>query len=156
MSKVMLLHYITILCKTTWGNLVQVPSGRTFRHSAPCLWHLQSSINCKLIFLLMRSLLRHPMVHPYDMISEHTLGDREWCRGPNCPSLWFQPVSVTVGRTGEGTWACNQTQMFWRASFHQQIRTSHFVIVSEQQHKDIGIAYVHNHWFHMSMNTVQN
>ena len=29
MSKVMLLHYITILCKTTWGNSVHVPSGRT-------------------------------------------------------------------------------------------------------------------------------
>ena len=79
MSKVMLLHYITILCKTTWGNIVKVSSGRTFRHSAPCLRHLQASIHCKLIFLQMLSLLRHPMVHPHGMISEHAfgMGDRE-------------------------------------------------------------------------------
>ena len=45
---------------------------------------LQASIHCKLIFLQLQSLLRHPMVHPYDMISEHAFGS--------------QPIYVTVGR----------------------------------------------------------
>ena len=100
MSKVMLLHYITILCKTTWGNSVQVPSCRTFRHSAPCLWHLQASIHGKLIFLQLQSLLRHPMIHPHDMISEHAfvMSGRERSRGTNCPSIRSQPISVTVGK----------------------------------------------------------
>ena len=33
----------------------------------------------KLIFLLLQSLPRHPMVHPHDVISEHAfgMGDRE-------------------------------------------------------------------------------
>ena len=51
------------------------------------------------------------MVHPYDMISEHAfgMGGREKGRGTNCPFLQSQPISVTVGDTGKGTWACIQT-----------------------------------------------
>ena len=96
MSKVMLIHYITILCKTTWGNWVHVPSSTTFQHLAPCRWHLQDSIHGMLIFLQLQSLLRHPLVHPHDMISEHALGmgGRERSRGTNCPSLWSQPIYV--------------------------------------------------------------
>ena len=68
--------YITILCKTTCGNSVHVPSGRMFWHSAPCLWHLQASIYGKLIFLQLQSLLRHPM---YQYI---------WMRWPSSHMTW--------------------------------------------------------------------
>ena len=68
--------YITILCKTTCGNSVHVPSGRMFWHWAPCLWHLQASIYGKLIFLQLQSLLRHPM---YQYI---------WMRWPSSHMTW--------------------------------------------------------------------
>jgi len=53
----------------------------------------------------------HPVVHPHEMISEHAVGmvGRERSRGTNYPSLRSQPISVTVERTGEGTWPCIQT-----------------------------------------------
>ena len=50
------------------------------------------------------SLLRHPLVHPHDIISEHAFGisGRESDCGNNCPSVCVQPMSVTNGRTGIG------------------------------------------------------
>ena len=52
-------------------------------------------------FLQLQSLLRHPLVHSHDIISEHAFGGSENNCVNNCPS-------VTNGRTGIGEFAYKQ------------------------------------------------
>ena len=99
-----------LYCISTSWKTNNIQSSCVFLHSwLLYLRHLHVSMHGKRNFRQLHSLLRHPVVHPHDIISEHDfgIGGRESNCGNNCPSVRVQPISVTNGRTGIGEFAWN-------------------------------------------------